>query len=187
MNILETKLPGVVIFVPEVFSDDRGCFLETWNHKRYQDAGITEAFLQDNVSFSAKGVLRGLHFQFPQSQGKLVQVLLGQVLDVAVDIRVHSPTFGQWVSTILSETNHKQVYLPPGFAHGFCVISERAIFSYKCTDYYNSSTESGIIWNDPDLNIDWPMAEPILSRRDGEYPRLKDIPTGKLPHFEATA
>ena len=127
--------------------------------------------------------MRGLHFQYPQSQGKLVQVLSGEVLDVAVDIRAGSPTFAQWVSEILSETNHKQMYIPPGFAHGFCVTSETALFSYKCTDFYNASTEGGIIWNDPDINIDWPTKQPVLSGKDANCPRLKDLPPEKLPHF----
>jgi len=185
MQVTETKLPGVVIFEPEVFSDERGWFLETWNHKRYQDAGITKAFLQDNVSFSRKGALRGLHFQYLQSQGKLVQVLSGKVLDAAVDIRVGSPTFGKWVLVELSDANHGQLYIPTGFAHGFCVMSETVIFSYKCTEYYNPSAEGGIIWNDPDIGIDWPIAEPVLSQKDASYPRLKAIPPEKLPHFEA--
>jgi dTDP-4-dehydrorhamnose 3,5-epimerase len=183
MNVVKTKLGGVVILEPKVFSDDRGYFLETWSQKRYEEAGITKAFVQDNISFSKKGTLRGLHFQYPQSQGKLVQVLLGEAFDVAVDIRANSPTFGQWVSVTLSQTNYKQLYVPAGFAHGFCVTSETAIFSYKCTDYYNAGTEGGIIWNDPDLRIAWPIKEPILSKKDGSYPRLKDIK--KLPPFES--
>jgi len=183
MNVKATKLPAVLVLEPEVFPDDRGFFLETWNSKRYASAGIQGPFVQDNVSFSKKGTLRGLHFQYPHSQGKLVQVLSGEVLDVVVDIRLGSPTFGQWVSEILSETNHRQMYIPPGFAHGFYVTSKTAVFSYKCTDFYNSSTESGIIWNDPDLNIDWPITQPLLSTKDANFPRLKDLPHEKLPHF----
>jgi len=183
MNVKATKLPAVLVLEPEVFPDDRGFFLETWNSKRYASAGIQGPFVQDNVSFSKKGTLRGLHFQYPHSQGKLVQVLSGEVLDVAIDICVGSPTFGQWVSEILSETNHRQMYIPPGFAHGFCVTSKTAVFSYKCTDFYNASTESGIIWNDPDLNIDWPIKQPLLSSKDANFPRLKDLPHEKLPHF----
>ena len=179
----ETKLPGVLILEPDVFSDERGYFLETWSSKCYEKAGIQGPFVQDNVSFSRKGVLRGLHFQYPQSQGKLIQVLSGEVVDVAVDIRVGSPTFGQWVSEVLSEVNHRQMYILPGFAHGYCVTSETAVFSYKCTDFYNPATERGIIWNDPDLNIDWPIKEPVLSPKDADYPRLKDLPTDKLPPF----
>jgi dTDP-4-dehydrorhamnose 3,5-epimerase len=184
VKVEDTKLQGVLLLHPEVFHDERGLFLETWNSRRYENAGIQGRFVQDNVSFSKKGVLRGLHFQHPQSQGKLVQVLSGQVVDVAVDIRAGSPTFGQWVTEVLSDANHRQMYIPPGFAHGYCVTSETAVFSYKCTDFYNPSTECGIIWNDPDLNIDWPMKEPVLSPKDANYPRLKDLPPDKLPHFE---
>ena len=168
---------------PDVFSDDRGFFLETWNSMRYEKDGIKGSFVQDNVSFSKKGVLRGLHFQYPQSQSKLVQVLSGEVVDVAVDIRKDSPTFGQWISEVLSSANHRQMYIPSGFAHGYCVTSETAVFSYKCTDFYNPGSEGGIIWNDPDINIDWPMEEPILSLKDADYPRLKDIRPEKLPHL----
>lgn len=170
---------------PDVFSDERGFFLETWNSTRYEVAGIKGSFVQDNVSFSKKGALRGLHFQYPQSQGKLIQVLSGEVLDVAVDIRKDSPTFGQWISEVLSDVNHRQMYIPSGFAHGYCVTSETAIFSYKCTDFYNPRCEGGIIWNDPDINIDWPMEEPILSPKDADYPRLKDIRPEKLPQVES--
>ena len=184
MEIIRTKLPSVVVFEPRVFADGRGWFLETWNRRRYEEVGIVGEFVQDNVSFSTKGTLRGLHFQYPQSQGKLVQVLLGEVFDVAVDIRVGSPTFGQWVSEKLSNENHKQMYIPQGFAHGFCVLSETAVFSYKCTDYYNPSAEGGIIWNDPQIGIDWPISEPILSAKDAECPLLKDIPEEKLSRFE---
>jgi len=183
MNIKETKLPGVLVLEPDVFSDDRGFFLETWSSERYEKAGIKGPFVQDNVSFSTKGVLRGLHFQYPQSQGKLVQVLSGEVVDVAVDIRQDSPTFGKWVSEVISNANHRQMYIPPGFAHGYCVTSETALFSYKCTDFYNPATEHGIIWNDPDLNIDWPIKEPGLSPKDANYPQLKDLSPEKLPHF----
>jgi dTDP-4-dehydrorhamnose 3,5-epimerase len=182
MNVKETKLPGVLVLEPDVFSDDRGFFLETWNSERYEKAGIKGSFVQDNVSFSTRGVLRGLHFQYPQSQDKLVQVLSGEVVDVAVDIRKDSPTFGKWISEILSDVNHRQMYIPSGFAHGYCVTSETAVFSYKCTDFYNPGSEGGIIWNDPDINIDWLMEEPILSSKDADYPRLKDIRPEKLPH-----
>jgi len=183
VNTQGTKLPGVLVLEPDVFSDERGFFLETWNSARYEDAGVPGPFVQDNVSFSKKGILRGLHFQHPQSQGKLVQVLSGEVVDVAVDIRVGSVTFGQWVSEVLSDANHRQMYIPPGFAHGYCVTSETALFSYKCTAFYNPAAEGGIIWNDPDLNIAWPIKEPVLSPRDASYPRLSDLPPDKLPHF----
>ncbi len=183
MNIKETKLAGVLVLEPDVFSDERGFFLEIWNSARYENVGIQGPFVQDNISFSKRGVLRGLHFQYPQSQGKLTQVLSGEVVDIAVDIRVGSPTFGRWVSEVLSDVNHRQIYISPGFAHGYCVTSETAIFSYKCTDFYNPATEKGIIWNDPDLNIDWPIKEPILSPKDKEYPRFKDFRPDKLPNF----
>jgi len=184
MNVKETKLPGVIVLEPDVFSDERGHFLETWNRTRYENAGIPGHFVQDNISFSKKGVLRGLHFQYPQSQGKLIQVLSGQVVDVAVDIRVGSPTFGQWISEVVSDANHKQIYIPPGFAHGYCATSKTAVFSYKCTDFYNPASENGIIWNDPDLNIDWPTKKPILSIKDSSYARLKDLVSENMPHFE---
>ncbi|MBC8216969.1 MAG: dTDP-4-dehydrorhamnose 3,5-epimerase [Planctomycetes bacterium] len=183
MNVKETKLPGVLVVELDVFADKRGFFLETWSTARYEEAGIRGPFVQDNASFSRKGILRGLHFQHPQSQGKLVQVLSGEVVDVAVDIRVDSPTFGQWISEVLSGTNHRQMYVPPGLAHGYCVTSETALFSYKCTDFYNPTTEGGIIWDDPDLGIDWHTDEPVLSPKDAGYPRLKDISRDKLPPF----
>jgi dTDP-4-dehydrorhamnose 3,5-epimerase len=183
MIIEETDLPGVLILEPKVFLDDRGYFLETWNSTRYEQAGIPGPFVQDNISFSKKGILRGLHFQYPQSQGKLIQVLSGEVVDVVVDIRVGSPTYGQWVGEVLSESNHRQIYVPPGFAHGYCVTSEAALFSYKCTDFYNPATEHGIIWNDPDIGIKWSIAQPVLSPKDTVYPRLKDLRPENLPQF----
>jgi dTDP-4-dehydrorhamnose 3,5-epimerase len=184
MNIKEVKIQGILIIEPDVFKDERGFFLETWNKERYEKIGIQYSFVQDNISFSKKGILRGLHFQYPQPQGKLIQVLSGQVIDIAVDIRIGSPTYGQWHSEILSNVNLRQMYAPPGFAHGYCVMSESAIFSYKCTDFYNPNTERGIIWNDPDLNINWPIEEPVLSPKDAKYPMLKDLPPDKLPRFE---
>jgi dTDP-4-dehydrorhamnose 3,5-epimerase len=185
MKIIETELPGVLLIEPQVFGDHRGWFAETWSQWRYANAGVDKPFVQDNVSFSAKGILRGLHFQNPQAQDKLVQVLAGEVFDVAVDIRVGSPTFGRWVGQTLSADNHRQMYIPAGFAHGFCVLSPTAIFSYKCTDYYNRSTEMGIVWNDPDVGIDWPIDEPTLSQKDAASPKLRDIPAEKLPKYEA--
>ena len=181
MNVLETKLDGLIIFEPKVFSDERGFFLETWSRERYQQAGVKEHFVQDNISCSCMGTLRGLHFQNPCGQGKLVQVIKGSVLDVAVDIRLGSKTFGMWESVELTEKNHKQMYVPPGFAHGFCVTSDTAVFSYKCTDYYNPDAEGGIIWNDPEINIDWPVRNPVLSAKDTQYTCLSDIPEEKLP------
>jgi len=186
MKIIKTKFPGVLILEPKVFPDDRGYFLETWNVKRYEQAGITGPFVQDNISFSNEGILRGLHFQHPQAQGKLIQILSGEVVDVIVDIRIGSPTYGQWLGEVLSETNHRQIYVPPGFAHGYCVTSKTALFSYKCTDFYNTVTEHGIIWNDPDIGIEWPIADPILSAKDKSYLRLKDLRPEYLPQFGRT-
>lgn len=183
MKLMETRLPGVVIIEPRVFNDSRGFFMETWQQERYQQAGISAGFVQDNLSFSTKGVLRGLHFQNPNTQGKLVCVLQGEVFDVAVDIRVGSPTFGQWVGVLLSADNKRQLYIPEGFAHGFCVLSDTALFTYKCTDYYNPATEGGIIWNDPDINIDWPLEEPVLSKKDINFPQLRNIAANRLPRM----
>jgi dTDP-4-dehydrorhamnose 3,5-epimerase len=181
MKVTKSKIPDVLIIEPEVFGDARGWFLETFSRKRHEQMGIKLPFVQDNVSYSAKNVLRGLHFQYPHSQGKLVQVLWGEVFDVAVDIRVGSPTFGQWAGETLSVANHRQIYIPPGFAHGFCVLSDAALFSYKCTDYYIPADEAGIIFNDPDIGIAWPAASPMVSKKDAAYPRLRDIPKNKLP------
>lgn len=175
MNVIETKLQGVVIIEPKVFGDNRGFFMETWNKEKYEQAGLPYNFVQDNLSFSTKGVLRGLHFQNPNPQGKLVYVLQGKVFDVAVDIRVGSPTFGQWEGVTLSSENKKQFYVPEGFAHGFCVLSDTALFAYKCTDKYNHQAESGIMWNDPDIAIDWPIEEPILSEKDKKNKCLKEL------------
>ena len=183
MNIIETSIEGVLIFEPKVFADARGFFMETWSRDRYRKAGVDAAFVQDNVSSSSKGVLRGLHYQCPRPQGKLVQVLQGEVLDVAVDIRVGSPTFGRAVTCVLSQENHRQFYVPQGFAHGFCVLSETALFSYKCTDFYCPECDGGVLWNDPEIGIDWPIAEPILSEKDTKLPRLKDIPKDRLPVY----
>ena len=183
MNTIQTELDGVLIFEPKVFGDSRGFFAETWNRQCYAEAGLDVDFVQDNMSFSTHGVLRGLHFQNPNGQGKLVQVLRGEVLDVAVDIRKGSPTFGKHVKVFLSEDNHRQFYVPVGFAHGFCVLSETALFSYKCTDYYCPQNEGGVLWNDPDIGIDWPIREPELSSKDIAHPRLKDIAEDKLPIY----
>lgn len=184
MNIIPTEIEGLLIVEPKVFTDPRGFFTETWNRQRYAAAGLEADFVQDNLSSSSRGVLRGLHFQHPQGQGKLVQVLSGRVQDVAVDIRVGSPTFGRAVSCLLTGDNHRQFYVPAGFAHGFCVLSETALFSYKCTDYYNPKTEGAVLWNDPDLAIDWAVADPILSAKDAVGCRLKDIPKDRLPVYE---
>jgi len=172
MKVLETQIPGVMLFEPQLFGDHRGFFMETWNHARYAEAGLPVTFVQTNLSKSAKGVLRGLHFQQPQPQGKLVQVLTGEVFDVAVDIRRGSPTFGQWEGYHLSGDNHRQLYVPEGFAHGFCVLSDFAIFSYQCTRVYQKEYDQALSWNDPDIGIQWPIDAPELSDKDQLAPPL---------------
>jgi dTDP-4-dehydrorhamnose 3,5-epimerase len=176
MNVIKTKLDDCVIIEPKVFGDERGFFLETFQAERYAClVGITLPFVQDNHSRSARGVLRGLHFQKTKPQGKLVRVVRGEVYDVAVDIRKGSATFGEWEGVILSEENKKQFWVPPGFAHGFVVLSDTADFEYKCTDYYDPSDEGSILWSDPDLNIPWPIANPVLSTKDKSAKRLVDL------------
>ena len=185
MKVTDSKLQGVKIIEPQVFGDSRGYFMESWQQDRYKEAGIKETFIQSNVSKSARGVLRGLHFQNPNPQGKLVYVLSGEVYDVAVDIRVGSPTFGQYEGIILSEDNHKQFYVPEGFAHGFCVLSETATFAYMCTNFYDPSAEASLLWDDKDLAIDWPLQSPSLSEKDLKALKLKDFDINKLPQFES--
>jgi dTDP-4-dehydrorhamnose 3,5-epimerase len=176
MKVSHTKLKDCVIIEPRVFGDERGFFLETFQAVRYeQEAGIDLPFVQDNHSRSARGVLRGLHFQKTKPQGKLVRVVRGEVYDVALDIRKGSPTFGEWEGVILSEDNKKQFWVPPGFAHGFVVLSDTADFEYKCTDYYDPSDEGSILWSDPDLDIPWPIANPVLSTKDENANRLVDL------------
>ncbi|WP_319421354.1 dTDP-4-dehydrorhamnose 3,5-epimerase [Pleurocapsa sp. FMAR1] len=170
MNVIQTTIPDVLIIESKVFGDDRGFFLESFNAKTFAEkTGVTSQFVQDNHSRSAQNVLRGLHYQIKQAQGKLVRVVLGEVLDVALDIRKSSPTFGQWTSCILSESNKRQFWVPPGFAHGFVVLSQTADFLYKTTDYYAPEYERSILWNDPALDIDWKISgEPVLSNKDKE-------------------
>ena len=176
MKISNSKLKGCVIIEPRVFGDERGFFLETFQAIRYeQEAGIDLPFVQDNYSRSTRGVLRGLHFQKTKPQGKLVRVVRGEVYDVAVDIRKGSTTFGEWEGVILSEDNKKQFWVPPGFAHGFVVLSDTADFEYKCTDYYDPSDEGSILWSDSDLDIPWPIANPVLSTKDESAKRLVDL------------
>jgi dTDP-4-dehydrorhamnose 3,5-epimerase len=183
MQITETVLPGVRLIEPKVFGDKRGFFMETWNQARYADIGLPECFVQDNLSFSRRGVLRGLHFQNPNGQGKLVYVLQGEVFDVAVDVRIGSPTFGQKAVAILSAENKRQFYIPPGFAHGFCVTSETALFAYKCTTFYEPKSEGCILWNDPALGIEWPVNDPALSAKDAAGIALADYPRERLPVY----
>ena len=188
MKIIETHLPGVVVIEPKVFGDKRGFFLETFRQDVLQQAGINVTFVQDNHSRSSQGVLRGLHYQLKQTQGKLVRVTSGAVFDVAVDVRNGSPTFGQWYGTQLDEENMRMMYVPPGFAHGFVVLSESADFLYKCTEYYHPESEQGIAWDDPDIGIEWPItnlaSEIALSEKDKNNVRLKDQSSDKLPDYK---
>lgn len=178
MKVIETALPGVLIIEPKVFGDHRGFFLETFQVDRYREAGITLPFVQDNHSRSQRGVLRGLHFQKTRPQGKLVSVSRGAVYDVAVDIDPASTTYGRFVGVELNDENHRQLWIPPGYAHGFCVVSDVADFQYKCTDFYFPEDEGGLIWNDPDVGIPWPIAEPQLSGKDLKNPRLRELQAG---------
>ncbi len=176
MKIRETTLPGVVVIEPRVFKDRRGYFLETWRENRYSELlGNSQRFVQDNHSHSTHGVLRGLHAQTRRPQGKLVRCVRGAVFDVAVNIDPGSEHFGLWTGVELSEDNHRQIYVPPGFAHGFLVLSEAADVAYKCTDYYDPDGESGLIWNDPEVGIDWPLSDPSLSDKDLKLPGLAEI------------
>jgi dTDP-4-dehydrorhamnose 3,5-epimerase len=181
MQVIPTDLPGVLLIEPTVFGDARGFFLESYHARRYAEAGISDHFVQDNHSRSQRGVLRGLHYQLTHPQGKLVWVTSGEVFDVAVDLRRGSPTFGRWVGMLLSADNHRQLYIPPGFAHGFCVLSEVVDFLYKCTDFYHPEDEGGVLWCDPDLGIHWPITTPVLSEKDQRYPRLAEVPLERLP------
>lgn len=185
MNVVSTELPGVIVLEPKVFGDSRGTFMETWQRKRYADLGMPTDWVQDNVSRSARGVMRGLHYQLPQPQGKLVHVLDGEVLDVAVDIRVGSPSFGRAVVVALSAENRRQIYVPAGFAHGFLVTGDRATVAYKCTDYYRPEFERGVRWNDPRLGIEWPVTDAVLSSKDAALPLLADVPEELLPRYQA--
>jgi dTDP-4-dehydrorhamnose 3,5-epimerase len=175
MKLTPKEIPEVILIEPDVFRDARGFFLETWHERKYARGGITGPFVQDNHSHSRRGALRGLHAQRERPQGKLVRVVAGEVFDVAVDIRRGSPTFGQWVGDRLSGENLRQLWIPPGFAHGFCVLSELVHLEYKCTDFYDSSDEIAIAWNDPEIGIEWPIASPTLSAKDAVAPRLADI------------
>ena len=184
MNIVRTELPGVVVIEPKVFGDPRGFFVETWQSRRYGEAGLPTVMVQDNVSRSSKGVLRGLHYQWPHPQGKLVYVLEGEIVDVAVDIRLGSPTRGRSVVVRLSSEDKRQIYVPPGFAHGFYVTSPTALITYKCTDYYRPEFDRGVRWNDPRLAVAWEAENPLLSAKDAALPMLAEIPEDLLPRYE---
>jgi dTDP-4-dehydrorhamnose 3,5-epimerase len=179
MKVTECKLAGIKIIDPVVFQDNRGFFFESYNRSKLSEYGITHDFVQDNHSRSVRNTLRGLHYQINPGQDKIVRAIVGEVFDVVVDIRKDSPTYGQWEGFILSAENKRQIYVPKGFAHGFCVLSEVAEFVYKCSEYWSPKDERGIIWNDADINVQWPVAEPILSAKD-----LKNLPLKQLePYF----
>ncbi len=184
LQIIETALPGVLIVKPRVFADPRGFFMETYRQNVLAEAGIRDNFVQDNHSHSSRGVLRGLHYQLRQPQAKLCRVVQGEVLDIAVDIRLGSPSFGKWVSVVLSGENQQQLYIPKGFAHGFVVRSESADFLYKCSDYFDGADDRGVLWNDPAIGIDWQTSEPILSDKDKRYLRLNEIAHENLPRYQ---
>ncbi|MCP4177567.1 MAG: dTDP-4-dehydrorhamnose 3,5-epimerase [bacterium] len=180
MKVSKCKLDGILIIEPDVFEDNRGFFLESYNRKKYEDIGIGVEFVQDNHSASTKGTLRGLHYQLNPGQSKLVRASLGEVFDVVVDVRKESPTFGQWESFIITAKNKKQIFIPRGFAHGFCVLSEYAEFLYKCDEYYSPKDERGFLWDDPEINVNWPISKPVLSKRDLSHPLFKDLSESDL-------
>jgi dTDP-4-dehydrorhamnose 3,5-epimerase len=181
LNVAETPLPGVLLLEPKVFADERGYFMETFRSDVMRRAGVAAEFVQDNHSTSSRGVLRGLHYQEPKPQGKLLRCAHGAIFDVAVDIRVGSPHFSKWFGIELSESNRKMLWVPPGFAHGFCALTDDAVLIYKCTEYYDHAADRVIAWNDPDLAISWPVTDPQLSPKDAAAPRLKDAVV--LPRF----
>lgn len=185
-NFNETKIDGVYIIEPKVFGDNRGYFMESYNKEHFEEAGLNMTFVQDNESKSSKGVLRGLHFQKRYSQGKLVRVTKGEVFDVAVDLRIGSPTYGHWEGVILNDENKKQFYIPEGFAHGFLVLSDEAVFNYKCTNFYSPEYDGGVMWNDPEINIEWPLyriENILLSEKDKVHPNLKDLDLREYEDF----
>ena len=184
MKVEATSLEGVLIIEPHLFQDSRGFFMETYQQKKYSEMGIDRTFVQDNLSHSVRGSLRGLHYQLPRAQAKLILAVEGTIFDVAVDIRRGSPTFGQWIGTYLSDENHRQMFVPEGFAHGFCVLSKTADVFYKCSDFYAPDDEGGILWSDPDLGIQWPHTNPLLSPKDSRYPCLQEVPPERLPIYE---
>ena len=183
MNVQPTPLDGVLLIEPKVFGDTRGFFMEIYNAGRYDEAGLTSTFVQDNLSFSGNAILRGLHLQNPHAQDKLVYVLAGEVFDVVVDLRVGSPTFANWTAARLSAENGHQLFVPKGFAHGFCVVSDEALFAYKCSDLYTPAAELSVRWDDPDLAIDWPIEAPRVSDKDAAAPYLRDLDQARLPRF----
>lgn len=183
LKTIPTNLPDIILVEPEIFYDNRGFFMETFHQMKYKEIGINNSFVQDNLSHSRKGVLRGLHYQLKYPQAKLVYVLSGEIFDVVVDIRRGSPTFGKWEGVSLSAENRRQIYIPEGFAHGFCVLSDTADVVYKCTNFYMPGDDFGILWSDHEINIDWPVKNPILSEKDGKNPTLSNISEDLLPSY----
>jgi len=181
LKTVDTDIEGLIIVEPDVYPDKRGFFTETFQAQRYAEAGINCTFVQDNLSYSTKGTLRGLHFQVTRPQAKLVHVISGEIFDVAVDLRAGSPTYGQWAGVDLSGANHRQLFVPEGFAHGFYVTSDTAYFAYKCSDFYAPDDEGGVLWSDPDIGVRWPAGEPIVSARDLDLPRLNALEPDRLP------
>jgi dTDP-4-dehydrorhamnose 3,5-epimerase len=184
MKVLPTALSGVIEIEPDIYPDSRGFLMETYQKKRYEGSGIRTSFVQDNLSYSIQGTLRGLHYQHPHGQAKLVQVLKGEIFDAVVDIRRGSPSFGRWVGVQLSENDKHQLFIPQGFAHGFCVLSESALVHYKCSDLYAPECQGGVLWSDPTLNIWWPVKNPVISEKDSRCGFLRDIPIERLPVYE---
>jgi dTDP-4-dehydrorhamnose 3,5-epimerase len=184
MKVLPTTLEEVLIIEPRVFQDTRGFFMETFHKKKYKDIGIDCTFVQDNLSYSVQGTLRGLHYQLKHAQAKLIQVIKGAIFDVAVDIRLNSPTFGKWTGVELTDEDRRQLFIPEGFAHGFCVLSKTAYVTYKCTDLYAPDDEGGVLYADPDIGIKWPVSDPVLSEKDRAYPWLTDISQDRLPVYQ---
>ena len=186
MKVTPLELPEILLVDLRIFGDARGWFAETWQAERYAASGIPDRFVQDNAAYSQRGVLRGLHAQHPHGQGKLIQVLRGEIYDVAVDIRRGSPTFGRWVGLRLNGETPQQVWIPPGFAHGYCVLSDEALFTYKCSDFYHPETQFSVRWDDPAIGVDWPLQDaPILADKDRDAPALADIAPERLPPFLA--
>jgi dTDP-4-dehydrorhamnose 3,5-epimerase len=183
MKVQKTDLGDVLIIEPDAFPDKRGFFMETYHREKYERLGIRTHFVQDNLSYSVRGTLRGLHYQYPRGQAKLVQVMRGEIFDVVVDIRRGSPSFGKWTGLGLSDENKRQVFVPEGFAHGFCVLSETALVYYKCSDLYDPKSEGGILWCDSGIGIEWPISHPLLSEKDGASPFLSNVPESRLPVY----
>ena len=185
MKVEKTAFQTAWIIEPDAFHDQRGYFMETYHKDKYESLGLKAHFVQDNLSYSVRGTLRGLHYQHPHGQAKLVQVLKGEIFDVILDIRRGSPTLGQWMGANLSDENKRQFYVPEGFAHGFCVLSDTALVHYKCSDFYAQESEGGILWRDPGMGIEWPIPDPLLSEKDRSFPCLRDVPISRLPVYES--